>query len=197
MTRTGYSLRIPSAPRPLPTPVRLLVAVLALPFLAGCFDCNFPDYGSQRSFLDARAAVGPVDTLVVRVEVERSVAEVVSVYVPAGGVRLVTQAQLGAYVFGRATVRGYEPVRAVRLDALASGDTLVVAVTRESVAALSRPVCGDADGRVRPVCSPAPSEVEVHIESVSAPEGVRAVVVEYDDPRLGLRRAAYVRPARG
>ncbi|WP_420457262.1 hypothetical protein [Rubrivirga sp.] len=177
--------------------MRLLVPSLALTLLVGCFDCNFPDYGSERSFLDARAATGPVDTLVVRVEVERSVAEIVSVYVPAGGVRLVTQAQPDAHVFGRATVRGYEPIRAVRLDAAAAGDTLVVAVTRESVAALPRPVCGDADGLVRPVCSPAPSEVEVHIESVSAPEGTRAVVVEYNDPRLGLSRAAYARPARG
>lgn len=173
-----------------------LVALLFLS-LSGCFNCDFPDYRSERSALSAQAGAVPTDTLVVRVVVDWSVAENVSVYVPAGGVPFFPSTQGEAGVFARATVRDYEPIRPVRLDAVAAGDTLVVTLTRETLTALARPRCGDTEGLIRPVCSPAPSEVEVLIESVRAPEGVLAVRVEYDDPRLGLSRAARVRPARG
>lgn len=164
-----------------------LVAVSAL--IAGCvFDCDFPDYGTRTDSLFDTADVPVSDTLVVRVVAAPDVAGWVSVFVPAEGVELSRSPYGETIVWGRAEVSDYEPVRTVRLKSEARGDTLVATLTREDAVALAAlPPCAGVVGPVRPVCSPASPDIEVVIYGVEAPEGVRAVRVEYDDPRRGLR----------
>ena len=177
--------------------MKLLVLGLLVP-LAGCgFDCDFPDYGTEQDFLSAGAAVAVSDTLVVRVETDGYVADDVRVFVPAGDVPIFEASDGETQVLARATVDDYEPVRSVELQATAAGDTLVVTLTREAIAALVLPPCRATSGPVQPVCSPAPSEIEVLIYGVIAPVGVVAVRVEYDDPWRGVQLADEVRPVRG
>ena len=176
----------------------LLLALVA-PF-AGCgaFECSFPDFETEEQRVSGLADVAPSDTLVVRVEVEGYLADVVSVYVPAGGVPLVPSETGEASVTALATVHDYEPVLRVRLDAEARDGVLVVTLTREAAEALAvLPPCTATDGLIRPVCSPAPTEVEVRVQRAAVPAGVRAVRVEYDDPYRGRRTASADRIVRG